>query len=58
MEYCGPSLKILDELATLDLSKICDQICDDQVHEDFHQNILGGHELFCVVDWLQAINIL
>ncbi|KAJ7798243.1 hypothetical protein B0H14DRAFT_2618069 [Mycena olivaceomarginata] len=30
MEYCGPSLNILDELATLDLSKICDQICDDQ----------------------------
>ncbi|KAF7369419.1 hypothetical protein MVEN_00271100 [Mycena venus] len=54
MEYCGPSLKILDELATLDLSKICDQISDDQVHKDFHQNILGGYELFCVVDWLQT----
>ncbi|KAJ7799391.1 hypothetical protein B0H14DRAFT_2617056 [Mycena olivaceomarginata] len=54
MEYCGPSLNILDELATMDLSKICDQICDDQVHEDFYRNILGGHELFCVVDWLQT----
>ncbi|KAF7369413.1 AAA-16 domain-containing protein [Mycena venus] len=54
IEYCGPSLKILDELATLDLSKICDQISDDQVHKEFHRHRTRKVSLSCIVDWLQT----
>ncbi|KAF7334054.1 hypothetical protein MVEN_02311000 [Mycena venus] len=54
IEHCGPSSKILNELATLDLSKICDQISDDQEHKEFHQIRLCGKSLFHVVNWLQT----
>jgi hypothetical protein len=56
IEYCGPSSKILNELAALDLSNICDQISDDQVHEDFHCEILWADGLLCIVNWLQVEN--
>jgi hypothetical protein len=54
LKYCGPSLKILDELATLDLRKICDQISDDKVHKELHGDSLWGHGVCSIVDWLQV----
>ncbi|KAF7369418.1 putative nwd2 protein [Mycena venus] len=54
IEYCGPSSKIINELATLDLSKFCDQISDDEDHEVFHQQIFEESDLFYVVDWLKT----
>ncbi|KAJ7348134.1 hypothetical protein DFH08DRAFT_157608 [Mycena albidolilacea] len=56
IKYCRPSSKILNELAALDLSKICDQISDDQVHKDFHEQTLWADGLLCIVNWLQVEN--
>ncbi|KAF7369406.1 NACHT domain-containing protein [Mycena venus] len=54
IEYCGPSLKILDALVTLDISKICDQISDDQVHKSFHHRTLSADDLLLIVNWLKT----
>ncbi|KAJ7281266.1 hypothetical protein C8J57DRAFT_1558722 [Mycena rebaudengoi] len=41
IEVCGNSSKILDELATLDLSKICDQISDEQTFPEPPQEVIN-----------------
>jgi hypothetical protein len=52
---CRPSKKILAELATLDLSKLCDQMAvDEETHEDLHINITSQKHLGGVLTWLQV----
>ncbi|KAF7369414.1 NACHT domain-containing protein [Mycena venus] len=54
LEHCGPSSKIFDELATLNLSKICDQISEDQEHKEFHLLTSHARDLHCIVKWLKT----
>ncbi|KAF7342401.1 hypothetical protein MVEN_01829100 [Mycena venus] len=52
-----PKLKVFDELATLDLSKICDRMVQDPyAHEACHQFVISDRHLWGVLDWLETFD--
>ncbi|KAF7369417.1 hypothetical protein MVEN_00270900 [Mycena venus] len=54
---CRPSSKILHELASLDLSELCDHMSGDQdAHEYLHDGITSEGILIGVVNWLQTFS--
>ncbi|KAJ7747796.1 hypothetical protein B0H16DRAFT_917172 [Mycena metata] len=53
--HCEPSSQLITELATLDLSKLCEKMTNREDHESLHMEVTSDHHLRGVVQWLQDL---